>query len=459
MSDRGALATILAVNVATMRRVDAWLGVPACAFLTVLRKLSAPWARTPSGPVERILFVKLAEQGSTVLAHPALQRAVDRVGRENVYFLVFEQNRAILDAMEVIPKANVLAIRAKSVFGALRSTLGAVARMRRLKFDAAVDLEFFARSTAILTWLSGARMRVGLHAFAGGGPWRGDLLTHRMIYSPHLHTSQLFRLEVDALEQPADRFPAFDAEVAALETLPRGRLRPTDEEQQTVRRIVREVTGREEPPRIVLLNANCSDLLPLRRWPDDRYVELSQRLLDSDPELIVGFTGAPDEASPIERLVARIGSRRCVSFAGRTTLRELLVLYGLAEVLVTNDSGPAHFASLTPIDVVTLFGPETPKLFGVTSPRSHVMWAATPCSPCVNAYNNRVSKCTDNVCMSRIDVDAVFATVQGVLRTREREAAALEKTVEIPGVAAGTTPGRVRDRETAPGGAGGKRED
>ena len=42
---------------------------------------------------------------------------------------------------------------------------------------------------------------------------------------------------------------------------------------------------------------------------------------------------------------------------------DLLVLYMRREILVTNDSGPAHFASLTPIHVASLFGPETPALF------------------------------------------------------------------------------------------------
>ena len=48
-------------------------------------------------------------------------------------------------------------------------------------------------------------------------------------------------------------------------------------------------------------------------------------------------------------------------------MRELLTLYTLADVLVTNDSGPAHFASLTPVHTVVLFGPETPLLFGSRS--------------------------------------------------------------------------------------------
>ena len=107
-------------------------------------------------------------------------------------------------------------------------------------------------------------------------------------------------------------------------------------------------------------------------------------------------------------MAAQVGSDRCFSLAGRTTLRQLLVVYCLAEVLVTNDSGPAHFSALTPIDVITLFGPETPKLFAARTPRSHVFWEGLACSPCVNAFNGRTSACTNNACMQRIDVGRVF---------------------------------------------------
>jgi len=88
-----------------------------------------------------------------------------------------------------------------------------------------------------------------------------------------------------------------------------------------------------------------------------------------------------------------------------------MVLYCLADVLVTNDSGPAHFASLTPIRTVTLFGPETPLLFAALTPRNKPLWAGIACSPCVSAVNNRQSACTNNVCMQRISVEQVFEAV------------------------------------------------
>ena len=76
----------------------------------------------------------------------------------------------------------------------------------------------------------------------------------------------------------------------------------------------------------MLLNANCSDLLPLRAWPRDRYVELGRRLLAHDPSLRIGFTGAPAEAPGAETLVREIDDERCFLLAGRTTLRQLIVL-------------------------------------------------------------------------------------------------------------------------------------
>ena len=171
---------------------------------------------------------------------------------------------------------------------------------------------------------------------------------------------------------------------------------------------------------LILLNPNASDLLPLRRWPSLRYVELARRLLERYPDLFIGFTGDPSEAGPNNRLAGEVGSSRVIPLAGKTTLRQVLVLYTRSEILVTNDSGPAHFASMTPIRVVTLFGPETPALFAARSPNAMALWAGIACSPCVNAYNNRQSVCRNNLCMQAITVDDVFNEVTRIYDSLKR---------------------------------------
>jgi ADP-heptose:LPS heptosyltransferase len=396
------------MKVQSLLKADRWIGLPLCFVLSLLRTAFSKVVPDGAHPPRSILFVKLAEQGSTVLAYPALRRAVNMVGRENVYFVALEENRFILDLLGVLPAQNVITIRAASARELFSNGLRAIRKLRMLKLDAALDLEFFSRGSAVLTFLSGARRRVGFHAFHGGGPYRGDLMTHRLIFNPHLHTSQTFLTLVEALSRDPAELPAFDFSVALAEDEP-PRFRPSAEEVASMKELRLRAAGAGSP--LILLNPNSSDLLPLRRWAADRYAELARRLLAKYPEVVIGFTGALSEAATARDLAQRVGSSRCISLAGQTTLRELLVLFSLAEVLVTNDSGPAHFATLTPIRVVTLFGPETPALFAARTPRNRVLWAGIACSPCVSAYNNRQSPCRNNLCMQAITVDQVFEEV------------------------------------------------
>ena len=59
---------------------------------------------------------------------------------------------------------------------------------------------------------------------------------------------------------------------------------------------------------LVVLNANASDLIWQRRWPAAQYVELARRLLQTDPNLNIVFTGATAEAEDAQRLVEQIQS-------------------------------------------------------------------------------------------------------------------------------------------------------
>jgi hypothetical protein len=190
-------------------------------------------------------------------------------------------------------------------------------------------------------------------------------MTHRLLYNPHLHTSQMFEAMVEALTRDPAVLPTFDFKPPA--TQPFAKFNPAPGEAAEVDALLRRENPAVGSAPLILLNPNASDLLPLRRWPPMRYVELSRRLLERYPDLFIAFTGAPAEATANNRLAAEVSSNRVISLAGKTTLRQVLVLYTRSQILVTNDSGPAHFASMTPIHVITLFGPETPALFGARS--------------------------------------------------------------------------------------------
>lgn len=417
------------LNPQTIGKIDRRLGKPVCWLLTVARRVGGFFSRGGQGePVKKILFIKMIEQGATVLAYRALQTAVERVGRDNVYFWVFQENRPILDLLEIIPPENVIVIRTHSAVRLALDMLGTLWRIRKMRFDASVDMEFFSRASAILAFLSGAKRRVGLHRFTSEGPYRGDLLTHRVQYNPYLHVAIQYHQLVESIwadprQTPLLKVPASNLESGAYEPSP---FVPREGEVETVRGILAKLAGRPVVGPILLLNPNASDLLPLRKWATERFVELGQRLLNEDPDALLVITGAPSEREAAERVAKSIAADRCISIAGHTTLRQLMVLYTIADLLVTNDSGPGHFSSMTQVDSVVLFGPETPALFGPLGRRTHVVWANLSCSPCVNVMNHRFSPCDDNVCMREISVDLVHAKVKEVLRRRKVNARPLE---------------------------------
>jgi len=396
----------------TIRALDYWLGVPMCALLTAVRRLRGERRATP----QRIVFLKFIEQGATVLAQDAIARAASRVGRENLYFCVFATNRAILDVLDIIPSENILSIRDNRLLTFAVDFVRALLRMRSHRVDTVIDMEFFSRASAIFAGLSGASTRVGLHRFTGELPYRGDLMTHRVQYLPQVHISQQYAILVEAafaehLDEPLLKVPLPQLTPAVLTTR---RFTPTAPQLDAVRARL-GIAGGTGPSPIILLNPNASDLLPLRKWETAKFIELARRLLAAYPDARIGVTGAPSEQAAAERVCQEIGGERVISFAGKTTLRELLALYTVSDVLVTNDSGPAHFASLTPIHTVVLFGPETPRLFGSLAPATTIIWKELACSPCVSVFNHRLSPCRNNVCMQLIGVDEVFAAVSAAL--------------------------------------------
>ncbi len=409
----------------TIRVIDRWVGIPVCWCLTGVRRLldlfRRPRPDAKTAP-RKILFIKLVELGANVQAYAALQKAAEIAGRDNLFFWVFEENRPILDILEVVPEENLLVVRNSGLFTFVFDILRTLLRVRRLRVDAAVDMEFLARASAILAFLSGAKRRVGLHRFTTEGAYRGDLMTHRIQNNPYVHVSRLFLMMVEALTTSGEEIP-LGKEPISPEPLQTLRFRPTPDERARVNRLLQETASRPVTGPLLLLNPNASDIVPLRRWPTERFVETGRRLLAGYPEATVAITGSPSEHESAQRVVDAIDSPRALNLAGKTTLRDLIVLYCLADLLITNDSGPGQFASMTPIDVIVLFGPETPQLWKPLGTNIHAMWKGLACSPCVTPLNYRFSPCTDPRCMLRFTVEEVVAAAEVILKRRLRGAA------------------------------------
>lgn len=392
-----------------MRRIDRWVGRPLCFLLSRFAK-----PRDGEHPAPRkILFVLLAELGALVLTHPAAEEARRRFPDAELHFLTFSSGRQVLELMG-FPADRIHDIRSGGWRQFVGDTLSVLLRLRRLGIDTSVNFEGYGRFSTIAAFLSGARWRAGFHRFHEEGHYLGELVTNRVVYSPHRHAAASYLSLVSALAAPVGREPAAKMAVPDVRA-GRFRFAPTTRELARVRDMLRTAGAAPQPGRrLIVLNANASDLVAQRRWPIERYGDLARALL-RDPRVTVILSGSVNERERTERLAEEIGHDRVVNLAGMTSLRELLHLFCLADALVTNDSGPAHFASATDIPTVVLFGPETPRIFGPLGDNQRAIWLDLACSPCVSVYNQKRSVCSDNRCMKEITVDDVARALSAAM--------------------------------------------
>ncbi len=159
-------------------------------------------------------------------------------------------------------------------------------------------------------------------------------------------------------------------------------------------RIRAEIAFDPAQQRLVLVNPNASEMLPHRRWMADRYADVIRRVL-AEPSDDRGR----DHGRTVERVeaeaLAKASGERCISLAGKTALAELPALYAHAALMLSNDSGPAHFRPPPDAAPIVLFGPEIPRLYSAARP-SRAIYAGLACSPCVSAHNHRKTACTAN---------------------------------------------------------------
>ncbi len=393
-----------------MRRIDRLAGVPLCWMATALQALLRPLRRNSDQP-NKVLLIELSEMGSAVLVDPVM-RHMQAKGAQ-LYFLIFANNKVSLDLLGTVPSANIVTLRSANLFVLALDTIKFLIWSWREGIDTVIDLELFSRVTALLAGLCGAGRVVGFHRFNNEGLYRGEMLTRKVPYNPHIHITRNFFSLAQAAWSKTQEMPPAKA------VLPDGpiRLAKANIDPQTRERVaqsLRDKAGWNGTQPIVLLNANASDLLPQRRWPRERFARLAAQIIDSYPDVLILLTGAPGEREGLGKLAAQVDHPHCVNWAGGVKFLELPALYDLSKVMVTNDSGPAHFAAVTKLPTIVLFGPETPALYGSLGETVPV-YAGLNCSPCVSAWNHRKTPCTDNVCLQAIEIDTVFQLVRNRL--------------------------------------------
>jgi heptosyltransferase-2 len=167
--------------------------------------------------------------------------------------------------------------------------------------------------------------------------------------------------------------------------------------------------GLYEAPVVVCLNPGAA-FGAAKHWPISYFAQLSQRLVDERQAAVLVLCG-PGERAMAKEIVAQAQRQRVASVADEPIALGLLkACVRRADLLITTDSGPRHFAAAFDRPVITLFGPTHIAWTETYHPKAIHLQKAVACGPC------QLRVCPlDHRCMTLLTPAEVFDTAAVLL--------------------------------------------
>jgi len=380
------------------RFIDRWVGTPLCLLFSLLTPLQRWWLRVfprnPSHP-PKILVIKLVEIGAVVHAYPFFKKIREEFPSAEIYVLTFKKNLEIFELFkDSINTKQIITISEEGFIPMAKDLLKSLWLLSCIKVDMAIDLEFFARASALLTFFSGATKSAGFYAYGFEGLYRGNFLTHQVSYNPLAHTAVNYLALAGTLKAPSKHSPELDQFIDTSSLV--------FPAYQSVPQVYQSLLPLKIPQdkRLFLMNTGEGNI-PLREWPLENFKIVAESILINEKNVLL-LVGTKDARPKSEDLMRQLKHDRVFNYCGQTNLKQLLEIFLISHCLIANDGGLGHLAMLTPLEKYILYGPEAPQVFSPLGPRTHVFYSHWPCSPCLSALNHRNSLCRDNKCLKAI---------------------------------------------------------
>jgi ADP-heptose:LPS heptosyltransferase len=333
----------------------------------------------------RILVTRLQFLGDVILTLPAVYAIRERFPRAEIDYLSRRDGADILAGEPIFSRIFKLPDTAGA-------TWGLALQLRRRKYAAAVDLFSNPRS-AMLSWLSGARLRIG-----------GDRRVRRRLYTHPITISPSVRSAIDhhlGYLEPID-----------VETNPRKpQLTLSDEERKR---------GREHLYTLGLAGSSGTVIgihpggkWEVKRWPIDHFADLARRLSTKHGVRIAVLTG-PGEEPYRDALRSRLGDGAV--YLPTLPIRETAAVIEALDGLVVCDGGIMHVSVAVGTPTVGIFGSSQPDIwfpyetFGPYAPACFPI----DCRPCHSHVCDHLS------CLGKLTVETIERQLLGVLETKDK---------------------------------------
>ncbi len=359
---------------------------------------------------KRILIVKLSSIGDVIHALPVLYELKKDL-RQRVSWIVEKRAAAALTLNPALEELYIIDTkkwrrdlkRPSSWMETLKDIGGTVRRIRRKRFDKAIDLQGLLKS-GVATMLSGSEITVGFARRWCKEPLNA-LFTGNGISIPaecrHVVEQNLYAAFQRKIEAPQEAFRIFTSE--------------------TDRKLVDDFFRKDVPEesRTIAVNA-CSGWLT-KKWPEMKYAGLIDRLAGDERNLFLLIWGPGEREIAVNvRNLCRDHASSKVKLIPETTIKQLYYLLGRCDYFIGGDTGPMHLAAAAGTPCLGLFGPTDPFRNGPYGKNHISIWKKLPCSSCYKKYCEKADECIQSISVESV-TGATKKLIDGIERDSSSE--------------------------------------
>ncbi|GCE20193.1 ADP-heptose--LPS heptosyltransferase [Dictyobacter kobayashii] len=277
----------------------------------------------------------------------------------------------------------------------LKDYLKLARQLRQQHYDLAFVLDRSPMLT-LLPWLAGIPRRVGPDSLG-----RGFSLTDRVAVSA----------DRSQLQHQAEIYLDLARSIGLHIDHPHMRFVPTEHERQSI-----YVSDHQQVAVFPGGGSNPGMELTAKRWPIERYRDLTQRIITELGMQVLLIGGESDKAlnqTLIDGLQG-VPTEMVANLAGKTSFGESAAQVEACNLFIGNDSSPMHLAAAVGTPVIAIFGPTSPAEYGpypLDDPQHIALWRHPTGQPCF--FLGKMQPCANCTCMQSVTVDEVW---QALLR-------------------------------------------
>ncbi|MCX5706042.1 MAG: glycosyltransferase family 9 protein [Candidatus Omnitrophica bacterium] len=357
------------------------------------------------GEAKRVLFINPFGIGDVLFTTPVLRLLKESDPGIYIGYWCNERvadilkNHPYIDQIFALSRGDIKKIYHQSMFKGLAASMGIARRIKKEKFDIALDFSLDDHYSYVSRKI-GIKRRIGFNY-----KLRGRYLTDKLDLEGY-SGKHVVEHYLDLL-----KFLDIQPKVQGLELFV-----PDEDSKEAGKLLV--TYGIKEGDLVIGVapgaGASWGKDAEFKRWPPVKFARIADKIVDNFKAKIV-LLGDESE-KPIADTISGFMRNKPVDLVGKTSLVELAAVISRLKLLISNDGGPLHMAVALGIKTVSIFGPVDELVYGpYPEGKKHIVVThEIQCRPCYKKF--RLPECKrDKVCITAVSIEDVYQSVRGLL--------------------------------------------